>query len=125
MSVYDCKQKTDFREAKKLWDSKTNRKIVSVAGKNVIKGGKASWDFYSQLFGRNSIDNRGLPILQYVHYDKGMDNAFWDGRRMVYGDGDGIIFNSFTNDIDMVGHELTHGVTENESNLVMKTRPVH
>jgi Zn-dependent metalloprotease len=122
MSVYDCKQKTDFRGAKKLWDSKTNRKIISVAGRNVIKGGKASWDFYSQLFGRNSIDNRGLPILQYVHYDKGMDNAFWDGRRMVYGDGDGIIFSSFTNDIDVIGHELTHGVTENESNLVYENQ---
>jgi Zn-dependent metalloprotease len=55
--------------------------------------------------------------MQYVHYDKGLDNAFWDGRRMVYGDGDGIVFSSFTNDIDIIGHELTHGVMENEANL--------
>jgi Zn-dependent metalloprotease len=122
MSVFDCRQKTDFRGATKLWDAKTNQKIVSVAGKNVIKGGKASWDFYSQLFGRNSIDNRGLPIIQYVHYDKGLDNAFWDGRRMVYGDGDGTIFNSFTVDIDVIGHELTHGVTENEANLAYENQ---
>lgn len=117
MEVYDCKQKTDFTSAVLLWDSKTNQKITSVAGKNVIKGGKASWDFYWQLFGRNSIDNKGMLIKQYVHYDKGMDNAYWDGRRMVYGDGDGLVFSSFTSDIDVIGHELTHGVTENEANL--------
>jgi len=46
-----------------------------------------------------------------------MDNAYWDGRRMVYGDGDGIVFTSFTSDIDVIGHELTHGVTEHEANL--------
>jgi Zn-dependent metalloprotease len=117
MTVYDCKQKTDFSGAVELWDSKTNQKVTSQAAKNVIKGGKASWDFYSQLFGRNSIDNNGMAINQYVHYDKGMDNAFWDGRRMVYGDGDGEIFASFTSDIDITGHELTHGVIENEANL--------
>jgi Zn-dependent metalloprotease len=117
MEVYDCKQKTDLAQATLLWDSKTNQKITSVAGKNVIKGGKASWDFYWQLFGRSSIDNKGLLLKQYVHYDKGMDNAYWDGRRMVYGDGDGIVFTSFTSDIDVIGHELTHGVTENEANL--------
>ena len=117
MEVYDCKQKTDLAGATLLWDTKNNQKITSLAGKNVIKGGKASWDFYWQLFGRNSIDNKGLLIKQYIHYDKGMDNAYWDGRRMVYGDGDGTVFTSFTSDIDVIGHELTHGVTENEANL--------
>jgi Zn-dependent metalloprotease len=117
MEVYDCKQKTDLNGATLIWDTKNNQKITSVAGKNVIKGGKASWDFYWELFGRNSIDNKGMLIKQYVHYDKGMDNAYWDGRRMVYGDGDGTVFTSFTSDIDVIGHELTHGVTENEANL--------
>lgn len=117
MEVYDCKQKTDLAGATLLWDTKNNQKITSLAGKNVIKGGKASWDFYWQLFSRNSIDNKGLLIKQYVHYDKGMDNAYWDGRRMVYGDGDGTVFTSFTSDIDVIGHELTHGVMENEANL--------
>jgi len=117
MEVYDCKQKTDFATAVLLWDTKNTPKITSLAGKNVIRGGKASWDFYWQLFGRNSIDNQGLLIKQYIHYDKGMDNAYWDGRRMVYGDGDGTVFTSFTSDIDIIGHELTHGVMENEANL--------
>jgi Zn-dependent metalloprotease len=74
MEVYDCRQKTDFINATLLWDTKTNQKLTSVAGKNVIKGGKASWDFYWKLFGRNSIDNKGMLIKQYVHFDKGMDN---------------------------------------------------
>lgn len=117
MEVYDCRQKTDLIGATLLWDSKNNQKINSVACKNVIRGGKASWDFYWQLFDRNSIDNKGMLIRQYIHYDKGMDNAYWDGRRMVYGDGDGEVFASFTSDIDVIGHELTHGVTENEANL--------
>lgn len=117
MEVYDCKHTTDLAEAGLIWNSTHNQHITSVAGNNVIKGGKASWDFYSQLFGRNSIDNKGLLIKQYIHYDKGMDNAYWDGRRMVYGDGDGTVFTSFTSDIDIIGHELTHGVTENEANL--------
>lgn len=117
MEVYDCKQKTDLTGAELLWDSKNNQKITSLAGKNVIKGGVAAWDFYWQLFGRNSIDNKGLLIKQYVHYDRGLDNAYWDGRRMVYGDGDGTVFTSFTSDIDIIGHELTHGVMENEANL--------
>jgi Zn-dependent metalloprotease len=117
MKVFDCRQTTNLAGAALLWDSVSNQKVNSVAGRNVIKGGKASWDFYWQLFGRNSIDNKGLTIMQYVHYDKGLDNAFWDGRRMVYGDGDGIVFSSFTGDIDIIGHELTHGVMENEANL--------
>ncbi len=117
MEVYDCRQTTDLTNATLLWDTKNKQRFNSIAGKNVIKGGKASWDFYRDLFGRNSIDNNGLLIKQYVHYDKGMDNAYWDGRRMVYGDGDGVVFTSFTSDIDVIGHELTHGVTENEANL--------
>ena len=58
-----------------------------------------------------------MTIQQYIHYDKKYDNAFWDGRRMIFGDGDGTIFGSFTTDIDIIGHELTHGVTQYEANL--------
>ena len=117
MKVYDCRQTTDLARATLIWDSNINQKINSLDGRNVIRGGRASWDFYWQLFGRNSIDKKGMTIMQYIHYDKGLDNAYWDGRRMVYGDGDGIVFGSFTSDIDIIGHELTHGVMENEANL--------
>jgi Zn-dependent metalloprotease len=77
----------------------------------------ATWDFYYRLFGRNSIDNAGMKLIQTVHYMQAYDNAFWDGKQMVYGDGDGELFASFTSDIDVTGHELTHGVVQYECNL--------
>jgi len=122
MTVYNCRHKTDLTNARKLWDSKSHRKLISRDANNVIKGGRASWDFYYQLFSRNSIDDNGQAINQYINFDKRLDNAYWDGRRMIYGDGDKIVFRSFTSDIDIIGHELTHGVTENECNLIYENQ---
>jgi Zn-dependent metalloprotease len=53
-----------------------------------------------------------MAVDSTVHYDREFDNVFWDGRQMVYGDGDRILFDRFTKCIDVVGHELTHGVTQ-------------
>ena len=58
-----------------------------------------------------------MPLIATVHYDQKFDNAFWDGRQMVFGDGDGVVFNRFTISLDVIGHELTHGVTGSEVNL--------
>jgi Zn-dependent metalloprotease len=77
----------------------------------------ATWAFYEQVFRRNSIDGAGLPLLGVVHYDRDYDNAFWDGTRMIFGDGDGELFIRFTRSLDVIGHELTHGVTETEAGL--------
>ena len=52
-----------------------------------------------------------------VHYGHAYDNAFWDGTQMVYGDGDGKLFERFTLAVDVIGHELTHGVTQSTSQL--------
>lgn len=71
------------------------------------------WDAYR----RNSIDDAGMPLDATVHYDQDYDNAFWDGSQMVFGDGDGELFNRFTISLDVIGHELTHGVTEKEAGL--------
>jgi Zn-dependent metalloprotease len=76
-----------------------------------------TYDFYKQIFGRNSVDNRGLRLDSTVHYSQQYDNAFWDGSQMIYGDGDGELFNRFTLDLDVIGHELTHGVTQNTAAL--------
>ncbi len=86
-------------------------------------GSGVTYDLYSNIFHRNSIDGNGLKLDSTVHYQKSYDNAFWDGRQMVYGDGDEDmpvehrLFNRFTIAIDVIGHELTHGVTQNEANL--------
>src|SRR5215471_5069987 len=77
----------------------------------------ATFQFYAQVFTRNSIDDHGLPLHASVHYSQGYDNAYWDGEQMVFGDGDGDLFNRFTISLDVIGHELTHGVTGSEVNL--------
>ena len=69
---------------------------------------------------RNSIDGAGLPLDATVHFGVRYDNAFWNGTRMVFGDGDGKLFNRFTVALDVIGHELTHGVTEQESGLAYR-----
>ena len=77
----------------------------------------ATFALFQEAYGRNSIDDAGLPLDATVHYDRDYDNAFWDGTQMVFGDGDGQLFNRFTIALDVIGHELTHGVTEKEAGL--------
>ncbi len=75
-------------------------------------------DFYGAVFNRDSIDNAGMPIISTVHYDAGYCNAFWNGEQMTYGDGDGVACKPLSGGLDVVGHELTHGVTEFTSGLI-------
>jgi Zn-dependent metalloprotease len=73
--------------------------------------------FYSQVFGRNSIDDAGMGMISSIHYGTDYNNAFWNGSQMTYGDGDGSIFVDFTQGNDVIGHELTHGVTQHSLQL--------
>jgi Zn-dependent metalloprotease len=73
--------------------------------------------FYSQVFGRNSVDGMGMTLLSSIHYGVGYNNAFWNGMQMTYGDGDGMIFVDFSKGNDVIGHELTHGVTQHSLGL--------
>jgi len=79
--------------------------------------------FYAEQYGRNSIDDQGAAIDGTVHFGRDYDNAFWDGERMVFGDGDGQVFNRFTISLDVIAHELTHAVTENEAGLIYWQQP--
>ena len=74
-------------------------------------------DFYASVFGHNSIDGAGMTVVSSVHYGSRYNNAFWNGSQMAYGDGDGAIFVDFSNAPDVVGHELTHGVTQHSLQL--------
>jgi Zn-dependent metalloprotease len=76
-----------------------------------------TYDFYHKLFGRNSLDNRGMSLISTVHVGRAYNNAFWNGEQMAYGDGDGRVFVRFTKSLDVVGHELSHGVVTHTSNL--------
>ncbi|MCD0482675.1 M4 family metallopeptidase [Streptacidiphilus sp. ASG 303] len=77
----------------------------------------ATFALYRAVYGRRSIDGAGLPLDATVHYGRDYDNAFWDGERMVFGDGDGEVFGDFTVPLDVIGHELTHGVTQYTAEL--------
>lgn len=78
---------------------------------------KAVAEFYKKVFGRNSIDDAGMTLGSSVHYGVKYNNAFWNGMRMTYGDGDANIFIDFTKSNDVIGHELTHGVTQHTLQL--------
>ncbi len=117
MQVYDMKHGTDTSAAQLVWDNGKTVKPLDKDAKNIVAAGGATWDFYNSIFGRNSVDNLGLLLKHYIHYSAKYDNAMWDGSEMVYGDGDKTIFGDFTEDPDIIGHELTHGVTQYESNL--------
>jgi Zn-dependent metalloprotease len=71
----------------------------------------ATYDFFREVLGRNSIDGKGSRLVATVHFGQRFNNAFWNGRQMVFGDGDNIIFRDFTRSLDVIGHELAHGVT--------------
>jgi Zn-dependent metalloprotease len=77
----------------------------------------STWNYFSKVHARDSIDGKGLPLDASVHYRRAYNNAFWNGRQMVFGDGDGRIFGRFTQSLDVIGHELTHGVTQYEAGL--------
>jgi hypothetical protein len=72
---------------------------------------------FREVYGRASIDGAGLPLETTVHYGERYDNAFWDGERMVFGDGDGDVFDRFTRSLTVISHELTHGFTQYSTNL--------
>jgi Zn-dependent metalloprotease len=76
-----------------------------------------TFDFWLEAYGRNSIDDAGMPLRGVVHFGDRYPNAFWDGQRMVFGDGDGEVLGLMTGSLDVIGHELGHGVTEKEAGL--------
>jgi len=80
-------------------------------------GSGKTYDFFLDVLGRNSIDGRGMRLDSTVHFGVKFANAMWNGRQMIYGDGDGYLFNRFTRSLDVIAHELTHGVTQNTANL--------
>ena len=94
-----------------------------VAVNEAYDGLGATFDFLAEVLERSSIDDHGQRLDATVHYGRRYDNAFWNGREMVFGDGDGRLFQGFTSCLDVIGHELTHGVIETEAALVYEDQP--
>lgn len=90
---------------------------TNLAVKEAFEGLGKTYDFYKSVFNRNSVDGKGLRLVATVHFGKNFNNAFWNGQEMIFGDGDGKLFTSFTGAVDVIGHELTHGVTQFTADL--------
>ncbi len=114
--VYDAQNKSTLPGNLVLSEGGTSTGDPAV--NEAYDGAGWTFDLYKNVYGRNSVDDKGLILDSSVHFSKNYDNAFWDGAQMVYGDGDGKIFNRFTKAIDVIGHELTHGVTQYTAQLV-------
>lgn len=106
----------------KLVRGETDPKSKDVAVNEAFDGSGKTYDFYSKVYNRNSVDGQGMRLDSSVHYRQNFNNAFWNGQQMVYGDGDGQIFNRFTKSLDVIGHELTHGVTQFTAGLIYQNQ---
>lgn len=113
ITVYDCKHTqtlpgTPVRKPGNSSDATAKRAFIETTG--VAK-------FYKQVFNRNSIDDHGMTMMSSIHYGVKFNNAMWNGSQMIYGDGDNSLFVDFTSGNDVIGHELTHGVTQHSLQL--------
>jgi Zn-dependent metalloprotease len=114
-NVYDAQHR--FGLPGKLVLSQHTPRGTDVEVAEAYDGSGATYDFFAKVFRRNSIDGRGMRLDSSVHYGTRFENALWNGRQMVYGDGDGRIFKRFTASVDVIAHELTHGVTQHAAAL--------
>jgi len=103
----------DFTSASTTWNLTNANKDQYALDAHF--GGEKTYDFYWNSFGRNSIDNAGFQLNLYVHYSTNYVNAFWDGTKMTFGDGN-TSYSPLTS-LDVTGHEITHGLTEYTANL--------
>jgi len=77
----------------------------------------ATLALFADAYGRSSYDDRGAQVVVTVHYEQDYDNAFWNGTQLVFGDGDGTVFGSFTGPVDVLAHEFSHAVTQFTADL--------
>tara|TARA_B100000809_G_scaffold190766_1_gene189401 strand:- start:220 stop:3420 length:3201 start_codon:yes stop_codon:yes gene_type:complete len=121
IETYNMLEGTDYAAAVDFTDADNNWNNVN--GQQDEVAGDAHWaaemtyDYFLSEHGRDSYDNMGAKLLSYVHYDASYANAFWDGVRMSYGDGDASSLTALTS-LDIGGHEIAHGVTQFSADLV-------
>ncbi|BAY09921.1 M4 family metallopeptidase [Calothrix sp. NIES-2098] len=101
----------------KLVRSEGDSPVIDDAVNEAYDYSGITYDFYQEVFNRNSLDDKGMTLISSVHFGRNYDNAFWNGQQMIYGDGDEIVFTRFSKALDVVAHELTHGVVQFTSNL--------
>ncbi|WP_434385163.1 M4 family metallopeptidase [Melittangium boletus] len=109
---------TKFTDANDAWGEVTDDARTKAAV-DAHYGAEMTYDFLKDVLGRNSLDDKGEKLVSYVHVDKNLVNAFWDGEKMSYGDGDGKTAGPLTT-LDIAGHEIAHGLTERTAGLVYR-----
>ncbi|NMM24209.1 MAG: M4 family metallopeptidase, partial [Phycicoccus sp.] len=105
---------TTFTDADDIWGNGTVSDRAS-AGVDAHYGAGKTFDYFKNIQGRNGIWNTGVGARSRVHYGTNYVNAFWDGTQMTYGDGAGNTHPLV--ELDVAGHEMSHGVTENTAKL--------
>ncbi|MFI7601440.1 M4 family metallopeptidase [Actinoplanes sp. NPDC049681] len=110
-TIFDCRTGIVLQLAT-LARSEGGQAVADESVNRAYDGFGVTRDFLRDVFERDSIDGRGMRLHGYVHRGLRYNNAFWDGSEMVFGDGDGRVFSDFTGSLDVIAHELTHGVTE-------------
>ena len=116
-TIFDAEHRADAH-ATTVVRTERQPPVTDPSANQAYDGLGDTYRFYWEVLGRDSIDDAGLPLLGEVHFGVNYDNAFWDGARMMFGDGYGRLFTGFTSAIDVIGHELTHGVTQDTLNLL-------
>jgi len=97
--------------------------VGDAAADEAYDGVGATWTLFHHAYARDSFDDAGHPVDATVHYERRYANAFWDGRQLVFGDGDGRVFQRFTGSADVVAHEFTHAVTQHTASLAYSGQP--
>ena len=99
-TIYDAGHRTD------LPGTEQRREGAAASGDESVNeaydGLGQTFALYADVYDRNSLDGKGLPLIASVHYDRNFDNAYWDGEQMVFGDGEGVYFSSFTDSVDVM-----------------------
>ena len=104
----------NFTDADNIWNN-ANANLDQYAT-DAHWGAESTYDYFFSKYNRNSINNAGFALNSYIHYSTNYANAFWDGQRMTYGDG-----NANSNPLvalDIAGHEISHGLTTFSANLI-------
>ncbi|MFB7253972.1 M4 family metallopeptidase [Streptomyces nojiriensis] len=113
-TVFDCEH-SEFLQTAALARTEDGLESADESVNQAFDALGLTRDFYKEVFQRDSIDGRGMRLDGFVHFGEKVGNAYWDGRRMLFGDGDGLEFGDLTGSLEVIAHELTHGVTDHTS----------
>ena len=116
VQTFSLNNGTNYNSATDITSTSASFNNVDNTAVQAHWGAEQTYKYYLQNHNRNSYNNAGGILKNYVHYSNNYVNAYWDGTRMTYGDGNGTSYGPLVS-TDITGHEITHGVTEYSANL--------